>query len=859
MRFGHTTTGAKTRPVTESGEGLECDKLSKEAATFHFDHLMGRLIAQNRDLTGPDKALVAVHIDSWENGGQNWTPLMREEFRKRRGYDMVPFLPAYSGRIVGSTEVTERFLGDLRQTVSDLLVENYAGTLRKLANKNGLRLTIEAYGEPADDMAYAGQCDEPMGEFHGSPRYLRAGSCTEMASAGHTYGKPIIGAEAFTSGGEEKWQCHPANIKYLGDWAFCEGINRFVFHRFAAQPWLKAAPGMSMGPYGIHYERTQTWWEQSKAWHEYLARCQSLLQQGLFVADIAYLAPEGVPRRFQAPPEAEITLHIRSGYGWDGCSAEVVLTRMSVKDGRIVLPDGMSYRALVLPSVETMTPALRAKIKALADAGAMIVGDAKPPRKSPSLADMGAGDEQVQKTAAELWASGKVLTGKTAQEFLAGRGVPPDFSASPLLRSIHRRIGDADVYFVANPETKDAVEAMADFRITGKQPELWWPDSGRIESSVSYQESKGVTRVPLHLEPSGSVFVVFRNPSAGIDPIVELRHEGKLQWSLTHSLQAQPAQPVAGVKITKAIYGVPGDSVRTRNVTQKLQALVDAGEAKIRVPKVAKGADPAPKVVKTLTVEYVVGGETLTFTGKDKDFFTPKGPGLVKPAAQITGETGGGTMLSATQPGCYELQTVSGKTKTVNVPAMPAPQEITGPWQVRFAQAAGGPDDVTFAKLEDWSQRAEDGIKYYSGTAVYKNTFAAPPVSANTKWMLDLGRVEVMAEVKLNGKNLGILWKPPYQVDVTSALQPGENKLELKVVNLWINRQIGDEYLPEDSGRTKGGTLKSWPNWVQQEKPSPTGRISFTTHRLWKKGDPLSPSGLLGPVRVFPVEQVPVP
>ena len=464
MRFGHTTTGRENHPAPASGMGLECDKLSAAAATFHFEHLMAKLVQQNRALTGQDKTLVAVHIDSWENGTQNWTPKMREEFKKRRGYDLLPFLPALSGRIIGSTEITERFLWDLRQTVSDLIVENYAGTFRKLANQNHLRLTIEAYGEPADDMAYAGQCDEPMGEFWEWGKFGAANSCTEMTSAGHTYGKRIIGAEAFTSGPAEKWQSYPGNIKDLGDWAFCEGINRFVFHRFAAQPWTNAAPGMSMGPFGLHYERTQTWWEQSKAWHEYLARCQSVLQQGQFVADIAYLAPEGAPREFKAPPEAEIAPHIRSGYGWDGCSAEVVEKRMSVKDGKIVLPDGMTYRALVVPSVETMTPALLAKIKELADAGAMIVGSAKPPRKSPSLADLGAGDEKVQKTAAALWASGKILTGKTAQEFLAERGVPPDFSASPLLRFIHRRIGDADVYFVANLETIDAVEAVANFR-----------------------------------------------------------------------------------------------------------------------------------------------------------------------------------------------------------------------------------------------------------------------------------------------------------------------------------------------------------------------------------------------------------
>jgi len=859
MRFGHTTTGKENHPAPASGMGLECDKLSKAATTLHFENLMGKIIQQNKSLTGQDKALVGVHIDSWENGAQNWTPRMREEFRKRRGYDLLPFLPAFAGRIVGSTEVAERFLWDLRQTVSDMLIENYAGTFRELAHKNGLRLTIEAYGEPADNMAYAGQCDEPMGEFWAWKKFSAAISCTEMASAAHTYGKPIIGAEAFTSNKEEKWLGHPANVKDLGDWAFCEGINRFVFHRYAAQPWTNAAPGMSMGPWGLHYERTQTWWEESKAWHEYLARCQSLLQQGLFVADIAYLAPEGAPRKFQAPPEAELAPHIRSGYGFDGCSAEVVLTRMSVKDGRIVLPDGMNYRALVLPPVETMTPALLAKIQQLAAAGAMIVGPAKPPHKSPSLADLGAGDEKVKKAAADLWASGKILSGKTAQEFLAERGVPPDFSASPLLRYIHRRIGSADVYFVANPQTNDVL-AVAGFRVSGKQPELWWPDTGRMESSVSFLESNGVTHVALNLEPSGSVFVVFRKPSASIDPIVELRHEGKLQWALNQLPQTQPAP---ALKIVKATYGVPGDPKRTRDVTQKLQSRIDAGERQIRVTDMAKGDDPALGTLKTLTVEYTADGKAFTASGKDKEVITLNNPGgaqsgFAASSADIRSETGKDISLLARQPGRYELQTASGKTRTVMVSALPPVQEFSGPWEVSFDPKWGSFDSAqgrppgmfVFEKLEDWSKRPEEGIRHYSGTATYRKTFQSAIRNPQSKIFLDLGNVAVMAEVKLNGKDLGILWKPPFRVDITDAIKAGGNTLEVKVVNLWINRMIGDEQLPEDSKRTSKGTLEEWPQWLNEGKPSPSGRFTFTSWRLWKKDDALAESGLLGPVTV---------
>ena len=368
----------------------------------------------------------------------------------------------------------------------------------------------------------------------------------------------------------------------------------------------------------------------------------------------------------------------------------------------------------------------------------------------------------------------------------------------------------------------------------------------------------------LHLEPSGSVFVVFRKSAAGIDPVVELRHEGNLEWSLTQPLPAQPVPPAASIKITKATYGIPGNPSRTRDVTEKLQRIVDGNETNVRVAQLAKGDDPAFKTVKTLAVGYVVGGNLFTYTAHDGDVIALKEtsaakPAIVEPTAEIQSEGSSSKLLVAAQPGKYELQTASGKTKTVNVPPLTAGQQISGPWQVHFAPAAGGPGDVTFDKLEDWSQRAEDGIKYYSGTAIYQNTFAAPPLSANTEWTLDLGEVEVMAEIKLNGKNLGILWKAPYQLDVSSALQPGENELEIKVVNLWINRQIGDENLPEDSDRNGERHAQIVAGMVAAGKPSPTGRISFTSWRLWKKGDPLSPSGLIGPVRLLPVEQVPVP
>jgi hypothetical protein len=231
-------------------------------------------------------------------------PFAGEEFRRLRGYDPLPYLPVMTGRVVESLEISERFLWDLRLTVSDLLLENYAGHLRTLARRHGLRLTIEAYGDTTcDNLAYAGRADEPMGEFWSCPGFMAAGTLIEMSSAAHVYGKPIVGAEAFTAGDGERWLYHPGNIKAMGDRAFCLGINRFVVHRYALQPWKDRRPGISMGPWGLYYERTQTWWELSGPWHAYLSRYQYLLQKGLPVVDILYLAPEGAPRTASRSPD----------------------------------------------------------------------------------------------------------------------------------------------------------------------------------------------------------------------------------------------------------------------------------------------------------------------------------------------------------------------------------------------------------------------------------------------------------------------------------------------------------------------------------------------------------------------------
>ena len=932
MRFGHTSTGAMNHPAPATGQGLECDKLSKEGIEAHFDGMMRKLIEDVGPAAG--KTLVATHIDSWEIGSQNWTPKMREEFQRLRGYDPLRFLPVIAGRVVDSPEVSERFLWDLRQTVSDLLVENYSGHLRTLAHQYGLKLSIEAYGSPCDELPYAETADEPICEFWTPDGTGQLGVCREMASAAHILGKPIVGAEAFTSDSGERWLQHPATMKSLGDLMFCQGVNRFIFHRYAHQPWLDARPGMSMGPWGVHYERTQTWWEYTPAWHRYLARCQYLLRQGVFAADVCYLRPESAPQGMQ--------LRDPKGYDYDACSADVVLTRMSVKDGRLVLPGGMSYRVLVLPEVKTMTPALLGKIEELVQAGATVIGS--PPQRSPSLSGYPRCDDEVKRLADELWGDcdgktvkehaygkGKVVCGLSPEETLGRMGVGPDFVADRSIRFIHRTLPGMDIYFLSSGSGQ-AEQALCKFRVSGRQPEFWHADTGSIEKVRCYSVGHGQTSIAVRFDPNGSVFVVFRQQrTAPAGRVVQVLRSGK-----PLPLGAGPGAAALG-NITMAFWVKPAVSIDlpaeeaggTTGLTTNRNDVIFPPQGELMYGKghatsgVSVGVNGvcvyehsafylAPILVHAaaltdwthVAVVYRDGRPGLYLGGKlvheglkspmivHRGTVAPSGSarpfsglfaGMRQFARSLTGSEIAGLMKSTVAAaqtlsqgqgnavdlydlpaidlergqvwlaGSYTVSLANGRVQKVNVASLPGPKEIAGPWELRFPAERGAPEHVTLDRLLSWSQHADPGVKYFSGIATYRKTITVPRemIGKGRRVYLDLGHVEVMARVRLNGRDLGTLWKPPYRVEVTRAVRAGENALEIDVANLWVNRMIGDELLPEDSSRNPDGTLTEWPQWVQEGKPSPTGRVTFTSWRLWQRDEPLVASGLLGPVRLL--------
>jgi hypothetical protein len=488
----------------------------------------------------------------------------------------------------------------------------------------------------------------------------------------------------------------PATLKNIGDYWLAQGVNRFMFHTSAEQP-LDTKPGNTM--VGSHINRNITWAEQAKPYMTYLARNFYLLQQGLFVADIAYLLPEGVPSS-QSFWGSGLQPVMPEGYDYDCINTDVLLHRAAVgADGRMVLPDGMSYRVLVLPQLDRMTPATLRKVRELAAGGVTVVG----PRavRSPSLAGYPAADAEVQALAADVWGDldgvmrnkryfekGLVFWGRPLSEVMPAIGLGRDFESSRSLDSdyawIHRRSGDTDIYFIAN-HTDRPRDLEARFRVSGKEAELWHADTGAIEPA-SYSMADGRTIVPLHLAVRESVFVIFRHPTAEISRIV-----------------------------------------------------------------------PRPTETTLATLD--------------------------------------------------------------------------GSWAVSFPAGGGAPASLALAQLESWTANADNGVKYFSGTATYTKTISEPDswVHSGTKMFLDLGSVKDLAEVSVNGHALGILWKPPYRVEVTDVLKPGSNQLEIKVTNEWTNRQIGDRLGPPDQR-----VLTSDPVVAFGRRPAVLGE-----------------SGLLGPVAVI--------
>lgn len=521
MRFGYSLTGSKNRPAVPAGSGYEVDKLSREHTEAYIKAYTEPIAGALGPLYG--KTLRSIMLDSWEAGMQNWTDNMLTEFKNRRGYDLKPFLPCLAGRVMLNGDVSDRVLWDFRRTLADMFAENHYGVLTQYLNKQGISTYGEASGVSLEILEDALLCkkyvDIPMGEFwyralH--PELMYYQDVRGAASASHVYGKNLVAAEAYTGGGYES----PGTLKKIGDYWFAQGINRFVFHTSAHQP-VDTKPGNTM--VGTHINRNITWAEQAGPFMTYLARNSFMLQQGKFAADLAYLLDEGAPSTMPiwgtglipAPPE---------GYDYDYINADVLLNRISVsEDGKLMLPDGMSYSVLVLPNTDRMTLHVLRKINELVEAGATIIGPR--PVTTPGYSGFPDVNPDFRDLADELWAdldgisrtnrkagNGNVFWGTPVSVVLAKLGIAPDLEYSKQLDSridwIHRRTGDSDFYFIVNSSDTN-LDTDFRFRITGMEPEIWDPLTG-LTSPCGYSITDHATVVPLSLEAGESLFVVFR-------------------------------------------------------------------------------------------------------------------------------------------------------------------------------------------------------------------------------------------------------------------------------------------------------------------------------------------------------------
>jgi hypothetical protein len=861
LRIGQTHNGKTNHPAPKSGTGLEVDKLSRPALDAFFRDGIEPLLKTCGPAAG--KTFDTLVIDSYEVGAQNWTAGFDREFARRRGYSLTTLLPALTGHCIDSPQTTERFLWDFRRTLGDLAAENYFGYFADLCHQRGVKLAVEPYGNGVFDWMRSGGCaDLLMGEF-----WVAQGaseSCKWAAATGHVYGRPIIGAESFTATiNAGRYSTAPYDFKPTGDLAFLNGINRLIFHRYAHQPWLNKLPGMTMGGWGSHIERTQTWWEQSRAWITYLSRCQTLLQAGRFAADVLYFTGEDVPTPL---PNAN-TLNPRPlpGYDYDMCDATTVL-KLKVADGALTLPDGMRYRLLVLPDQPIMSRHMAEQIQRLVAAGAQVVGP--PPRLNPSLADGAAGDAELAAIAKRVWGfcdgkqvtehayeNGRVFCGLSLEQVFARLALSADFAASApdeAIGALHRRIDGQDFYFVANKRPV-ATTLHCTFRVSGHAPQLWNPETGTITNAPAYVDRGGSTSLSIRFEPLQSQFVVFTKQAPSASHWIALQTPSDLP-----ALKAQDGNTSADLELLSVIYESVGGSGSV-DATAAVAKLIRNGQLSFRATNELAG-DPAPNSAKQLRVAYRYLGKESHVLVREGLLFTFPGASSVPISPQpypaclsIAGSQS--PQIMAFAPGTYTATTADGRHLAARLEALPEPMIIDSPWGLFFPAGWRAPERVTLPKLISWTQLPEGEARYFSGTATYHNIIRLPDdwlAPGKSVW-LDLGVVKNLAEVEINGQELGTLWKSPFRVNITPALRSGANRLEIRVTNLWVNRLIGDEQFPADCewepDRDNSRHLKAWPTWLLQDTPRLSEqRLTFSTWGFYEKDDPLLPSGLLGPV-----------
>jgi hypothetical protein len=685
LRMGHTSTG-HTNATGGKGMGLECDKFNPEAIRLQFNSWFGKAV----EVAGKERAarvLKVFHVDSWECGSQNWSPVFRDEFKKRRGYDIYAYLPVMAGVPVESAEQSEKILYDVRKTIAELVVDVFYQVLQQEANAQGCVFSAECVAPilTSDGMMHYKYTDIPMGEYWlQSPTHDKPNDVSDAVSGAHIYGKNIVQAEAFTQL-RSTFTEYPAMLKTLQDRHYALGINRLSYHVNVLNPWLDRQPGMTLDGIGLYFQRDQTWWKPGKAWVDYAQRCQALLQFGHPVVDVAVFTGDELPRRAILPDRllpflpgifgkekveqekirkantglptkqmpvgvthsafisnAEDRVNALRGYAYDSFNPDA-LKQAQVMDGQIILPSGMKYSVLVVPGKHPMQPhpeqmqeETLSDLKRLEKQGVQII---KQPYKEDTFEPLG-----------------------LERDFIVTENNTAEYAKE--VAYTHRRKENIDIYFVSNQMEQER-SLLISLRATGRIPEFWHPVDGNIHFARNWEMKNGRTVLPLHLDAGESVFIVLQEPADRL-----FSAEGN-NWN---------------------------------------------------------------------TYEEVVS--------------------------------------------------------------------LSSPWTVRFDSRARGPEQpVVFETLTEWNLHPDTLVRFYSGTAVYSTPFVWEK-TASGKFYLELENIYNLASIKINGTDVGTIWTKPYRVDISHALKPGRNILEIHVTNTWANRMMGDENLNAEKDDTK----KIWTN-----------------------------------------------
>ncbi|MFC2141546.1 glycosyl hydrolase [Acidobacteriota bacterium] len=757
-RFVCSNNGQQLIAASPNSKGPFIDFLDPEATRFHFEYIIGKLgLTKGGD---PESPLKYLEVDSMElHEGIQWTPRFPGWFNKHHEYDPVAWLPVLTGWTIKDKVASDRFQYDYKKTVSDLLIFSHYTTGSEVCADYGLELAGEAGGPgppiwdscPVDALKALGNVAIPRGEFWIKNRnniFL----VKEIASAAHIYGNPYVDAESWTTW--RRWKDSPFVRKQIVDRAFCEGLNRITYHGYSHSPVEAGNPGRSYHA-GVDMNPQVAWWSKARPFMDYLARCCHMLQQGLFVADVAYYYGDKAPNfwpAFANVPEKPPLDGLGAGFDYDVVNSDVIVNRMSVKDGRIVFPDGMSYSVLVLPDQRDMQLEVLVRLEELVAQGATIIGPK--PLDVPGMRDHESRGEKLRALADRMWGpcngtsvkqnsygKGRIVWGLTPQQWLTQESIGPDFSCRTAeyqtqLDYIHRQTKDTDIYFVRN---KSLLPVSADclFRVKDRPPQLWDPADGGMEPMFVYRKVDEGTRVHIALPPGGSVFVVFdKNHSSGsIDSV-------------------------------------------------------------IRTPEMSDASLPAWQAVE-------MGKTSVT--------------------------------IQCWQNGQYTLTDNSGRETRFTVDVVPTPLILAGVWKVEFDPKWGAPARIDMLELISWTDHEDQGVKHYSGAGIYTRglNLSCDWLGDGRRIHLDLGNVRELAEVFVNGKSAGVLWKAPFRADITALVKPGVNKLKIEVMNMWINRLAGDQDLPAEKKFTRTN-------------------ITFDGYRGQPGTWQVQPAGLLGPVRLLP-------